>query len=109
MITRISRDELTAALDRGETLVIIDTLPKPAYRKGHLPGAINFPSDDIVDAAPRHLSNLDTPIVVYCANGPCKRSALAAERLQALGYRDVRDYHEGKADWVEAGLPLEHD
>lgn len=108
MVMRISRDELKAALDCGEALVIIDTLPETAFRKGHLPGAINIPSDDIVDVAPRRLGNCDTPIVVYCANGPCKRSALAAERLQALGYRDVRDYHEGKADWIGAGLPLEH-
>lgn len=108
MVTRISRDELKAALDRGEALIIIDTLPETVFRKGHLPGAINIPSDDIADVAPRRLGNRAAPIVVYCANGPCKRSALAAERLQALGYRDVRDYHEGKADWIGAGLPLEH-
>ena len=107
MITQISRAELKAALDRGDALVIVDTLPETAYREGHLPGAINILSDDIVDVAPRRLGNRDARIVVYCANGPCKRSALAAERLQALGYRNVRDYHEGKADWVEAGLPLE--
>ncbi len=36
-----------------------------------------------------------------------KRSRLAAERLAALGYTNVRDYHEGKKDWMGAGLPLE--
>jgi hypothetical protein len=25
----------------------------------------------------------------------------------ALGYTQVADYHEGKAEWVEAGLPVE--
>jgi rhodanese-related sulfurtransferase len=28
-------------------------------------------------------------------------------RLAALGYENVRDYHEGKQDWMEAGLPTE--
>jgi rhodanese-related sulfurtransferase len=44
---------------------------------------------------------------VYCANLECANSDLAAERLLALGYHDVRVYAGGKADWVAAGLPLE--
>lgn len=24
-----------------------------------------------------------------------------------MGYTNVRDYAEGKSDWIEAGLPLE--
>jgi hypothetical protein len=27
--------------------------------------------------------------------------------LSRLSYEDVRDYHEGKQDWIEAGLPTE--
>jgi rhodanese-related sulfurtransferase len=27
--------------------------------------------------------------------------------LADLGYRNVREYHEGKAGWIRAGLPLE--
>jgi rhodanese-related sulfurtransferase len=27
--------------------------------------------------------------------------------LLELGYTNVRDYHEGKAEWVEAGLSTE--
>jgi rhodanese-related sulfurtransferase len=32
---------------------------------------------------------------------------MAAARLVELGYTRVRDYHEGKADWIQAGLPVE--
>ena len=107
MTDLISRQELKAKLDRGGSFVLVDTLPESAYRKGHLPGAINIPSDDIRTVAPQRIPDRSTEIVVYCANGPCKRSRLAAERLAALGYREVRDYHEGKADWIDADLPLE--
>jgi rhodanese-related sulfurtransferase len=24
-----------------------------------------------------------------------------------MGYKNVRDYAEGKSDWIEAGLPVE--
>lgn len=109
MVDRISREALKARIDRGDGFVLLDTLPEAAYRKGHLPGAINIPSEGILDDAPRRIPDRDTEIVVYCANGPCKRSRLAADRLEALGYRRVHDYHEGKADWIDAGLPLEED
>jgi len=109
MVDRISRQELKARIDRGDTFVLLDTLPEAAYRKGHLPGAINIPSDDIIDDAPRRIPDRDAEIVVYCANGPCKRSRLAADRLEVLGYHRVRDYHEGKADWIDAGFPVEAD
>ena len=103
----ITRDDLKAKLDRGDRFVLIDTLPETAYRKNHLPGAINIPSDDILAEAPVRIPDPDSEIVVYCGNGPCKRSSLSADRLRTLGYRRVRDYHEGKADWIAAGFPVE--
>jgi rhodanese-related sulfurtransferase len=77
------------------------------YRKAHLPGAINIPHDRVDELAPRLLPDKTAAIVVYCANAPCKNSGIAAARLVELGYRDVRDYHEDKQDWIEAGLPVE--
>lgn len=44
---------------------------------------------------------------MYCANGPCADSGIAAGRLEQLGYTNVADYALGKQDWVDAGLPLE--
>lgn len=103
----ISREELKGMIERRCSFVLIDTLPEAAYRKGHLPGAISIPSEDILVEAPKRIPDHGANIVVYCGNGPCKRSSLSADRLRSLGYRNVRDYHEGKADWVAAGLPLE--
>ena len=103
----ISRADLKARLDRGDHIVLVDTLPETAYRKSHLPGAINIPSDDILADAPERIPDHDAEIVVYCGNGPCKRSSLSADRLRTLGYRRVYDYHEGKADWITAGFPVE--
>lgn len=107
MTDLISREDLKARLDQGCRLVLVDTLPEPAYRKSHLPGAINIPSDDILAEAPERIPDRDADIVVYCGNGPCKRSSLSVDRLRRLGYRRVRDYHEGKADWIAAGYPVE--
>ena len=107
MFDIIDRHELRRKLARGAGLVLIDTLPETAYRRSHLPGAINIRSDDIRAMAPGLIPDKTTPIVVYCASGPCQRSRRAAERLVDMGYSNVSDYHEGKRDWVEAGLPVE--
>jgi rhodanese-related sulfurtransferase len=32
---------------------------------------------------------------------------VAARELAAMGYTNVRDYAEGKQDWIDAGLPVE--
>ncbi len=37
----------------------------------------------------------------------CDNSEVAARRLAELGYARVSEYHEGKADRIEAGLPVE--
>ncbi len=107
MTDRISRDEIKAALDAGERLILVEALPAKYYEDTHLPGAINLPHDAVDDLAPRLLPDKAAPIAVYCASGPCKNSGIAADRLVALGYTNVRDYHEGKEDWVAADLPVE--
>lgn len=60
----ISRAELKAKLDRGDSFVLVDTLPETAYRKGHLPGAISIPSDDMLAVAPKRIADRDADIVV---------------------------------------------
>lgn len=106
MIETIEREELREKLQAG-AVVLIDTLPRAAHAKGHIPGAISIPSEEIVERAAERLPDADAEIVVYCKNGPCRRSEKAAARLEALGYRRVRDYHAGREDWTAAGLPLE--
>ena len=107
MTDRITRDEIKATLDAGERLILGEALPAKYYDDRHLPGAINLPHDAVDALAPRLLPDKTAPIAVYCASGPCKNSGIAAERLVALGYENVRDYHEGKEDWVAAGYPVE--
>lgn len=105
MTATITRQELKAKLERKESLILVEALPERYYLDKHLPGAINIPHDQVDALAPSLLLDKNAEIVVYCANGPCKNSDHAAQRLNQLGYRNVRDYHEGKKDWVEAGLP----
>ena len=106
MVAKITRDELKAKLDGGERVVLVEALPAKYYLHAHLPGAINIPHDQVDVLAPAMLPDKGAEIVVYCANAPCKNSGIAAQRLSDLGYARVRDYHEGKADWIAAGYAV---
>jgi rhodanese-related sulfurtransferase len=107
MSRTITRDELKAALGTANAPTLIEALPARYYVDTHLPGAINIPHDAIDEGVKQILPDLTAPIVVYCANGPCKNSGIALMALTKLGYSNVRDYHDGKNDWREAGLPLQ--
>lgn len=107
MTNKITREELKARLDRGEALTIVEALPAQYYRRAHLPGARLLPHDEVDELAPTVLPDRDALIVVYCANLPCPNSEIAAARLSELGYTNVREYAEGKQDWIDAGYPVE--
>ncbi len=107
MVATITRQELKAELDQGKQVTIAEALPEQYYRKAHIPGALLMPHDQVDELAPSLLPDKSANIVVYCANLPCENSGIAAGRLAALGYTNVRDYADGKQDWIDAGLPTE--
>ncbi len=103
----ISREELAQAIAAGG-VTVVEALPPMYFADAHLPGALNIPHDRVRELAPALLPDRDAAIVVYCANLPCRNSGIATRELIGMGYRDVREYAEGKQDWVDAGLPVEH-
>jgi len=68
MTKTISRNELSEKIDRGDSFVLLETLPATAYQHVHLPGAINMPPDKVTQMAAELLPNKHADIVVYCAN-----------------------------------------
>jgi rhodanese-related sulfurtransferase len=107
VLAHIDRESLRERIESGADFVLVDALSPLAYAMSHLPGAINITPDWVDDRARRRIPDLDTEVVVYCADAGCDSSVLVANRLIELGYRNVRHYAEGKRDWVAAGLPVE--
>ena len=106
MTETIDRAELARAIDANE-VTVVETLRDQHFEQGHLPGAIHIHFEAVAEQAAPLLPDKDAPIVTYCSNTACRNSELAAGKLQAMGYTNVRRYAEGKDDWQEAGLPLE--
>ena len=106
-LAEITREELWEKIESGDDFVLVDALSPISYAGAHLPGAVNIPPRSCDDLAARLIPAYDTEVVVYCAGPDCDSSVEVAERLLELGYRNVRHFSGGKAEWRAAGLPLE--
>lgn len=106
MTTPITREDLQSAIDEG-TVTVVDALPSAPYSRRHIPGAHNLIEEEANAKAAAILPDPDAPIVTYSTDRNCGRGEALAEKLEALGYTDIRVYRDGIEDWVEAGLPVE--
>lgn len=99
----ITRDELVELLDTGAPIRLVMAMGPGRFGAAHIPGSETFPT---VEAALAELSR-EQEIVVYCSGGHA--SIHASRLLIQHGYRRVRRYAGGLADWTAAGLPLAGD
>ena len=106
-VPAITREEIRAALDADNDVVIVEALGPMYYDDAHLPGARNLPHDRVDELAAEVLPDKSAFVIVYCSNTACQNSVVASRRLVDLGYTNVHEYVEGKQDWIEAGLPVE--
>jgi rhodanese-related sulfurtransferase len=106
MIKTVDRNTLQTRIGANPALVIIEALPQRYFEQEHIPAALNMPHDRVAELAHVLAPDRGAEIVVYCANASCQNSHIAAQRLAALGYRDISVYAGGKQDWREAGLAL---
>jgi rhodanese-related sulfurtransferase len=93
-LAHIDRESLRERIEGNADFVLVDALAPMSYALSHLPGAINITPDWIDDRARRRIPDLDTEVVVYCADAGCDSSVNVADRLLELGYRNVRHYTE---------------
>ena len=96
----------TALLLRDE-IALLDLRHEATFATGHPLFAANMAADRIALEAEVRLPRRDAPIVVYDA-GEGLVSA-AADRLAALGYRNIRALEGGLQGWQAAGYELFQD
>lgn len=99
----ITREKLKEKLDRGDDFKLCCSLGKLQFDALHIPGSLHV---DSPEKAMEHL-HIDDDIIVYCSDISCSASRLAYRLLIENGYKNVRRYDGGLADWQEAGYALE--
>lgn len=99
----VSREELRRRI-RKDTVTIIDVRPAEEFAAGHLPGAINVPTQELQ----RRLGKLprDKEIIAYCRGPYCLMSYEAVEALRRRGFKAIR-LQDGFPEWKAAGFPVE--
>jgi len=108
--TRVKEEdyrETKKRLDAGDKFVLVDTREDSEWARGHIPGAIHLGRGVIERDIEKTVPDKNTRVVLYCGGG--YRSALAADNLQKMGYRDVISMDGGWRGWTAAGFPVAKD
>lgn len=101
-ITEISPGEAAEKAKCGEA-TIIDVREQDEWDKGHIPDAIHLSRGTIELDIEEKIPDPNAMIICHCGGGG--RSALAAESLQKMGYKNVRSMAGGFKAWKAAALP----
>ena len=106
-VARITVNELRGLMKGGRKPVVVDVRSE-AERKidtRHIPGALAVDLEQI--ESHRGEFGADREIVFYCTCPNEASAAIAARRLMALGYRNVRPLLGGLEEWARAGYEIE--
>ncbi len=108
--TRIKEEDfrdIKKKLDAGEKMIVVDTREDNEWARGHIPNAVHLGKGVIERDIEKAIPDKETTVVLYCGGG--YRSALAADNLQKMGYRNVISMDGGWRGWTEAGFPTIRD
>jgi rhodanese-related sulfurtransferase len=97
-------DDVWKKRERGEAFTLVDVREDTEWQKAHADGAVHLGRGILERDVESRIPDKNTEIVLYCGGG--FRSALAAESLQKMGYRNVISMDGGFRAWVDAGMPI---
>ncbi|MDD8020723.1 MAG: rhodanese-like domain-containing protein [Acidobacteriota bacterium] len=104
----ISLPEAEDAWSRRQA-VFLDSRSREDFNRGHIPGAVSVPFEELKMGDEGLLALIpDSPeIVIYCEGGDCQASLSLARILDSRGFRNLRVFLGGWAEWTQSGLPVE--
>jgi rhodanese-related sulfurtransferase len=89
----------------GGRLVVVDSRSEPAWRQGHVPGALHLPTAEVAARAVG-LIPPGRPVVTYCWGPGCNGATRAALAFAQLGY-PVKEMIGGFEYWVRQGFAVD--
>ena len=101
-ITEISPTDAAAKI-KSTDAVIVDVREKDEFDETHIPDAVHISRGMLELEIEDKFPDRNAGIICHCGGGG--RSALAAETLQKMGYKNVRSLAGGLKAWKAIGLP----
>ncbi len=95
--------ELNRMIEQKQNILIVDVRAEEDYKKGHIPGAINWPETQWSQTTGL---KQDQQTIVYCYSHVCHLAAKAAVHLANAGY-PVMELDGGWDGWLEHELPTQ--
>jgi len=104
-VREMTPEQVRRRQETGERFHLVDVREDNEWERGRALGAMHLSKGiierDIETAIPNH----EDEIVLYCGGG--YRSALAADALAKMGYRNVISMDGGWKRWRDLGYPVE--
>lgn len=103
-IRQIDIDQYKRMREAGEPHLLVDTREESEWAAGHAAGAIHLSKGIIERDIESTIPDPNTAIVLYCGGG--YRSALVADNLQKMGYKNAISLDGGWRTYKESGLDI---
>ncbi|MDD5711325.1 MAG: rhodanese-like domain-containing protein [Smithellaceae bacterium] len=95
--------ELRQMIQRGERLVLINSMSYLECMDHSIPGSICMATEEFVAEAPKVLPDKSVALVFYCESNRCGRSNESAHTALRMGYSHVSVLDGGMPAWKAAG------
>ncbi|ATN81999.1 rhodanese-like domain-containing protein [Coxiella burnetii] len=96
--------EVSGMLKKNAKIQVVDVRAAEDYKKGHVPGAINLPSNEWEKAAEK--LDKEKTNIIYCYSQVCHLAAKAAVKFAEQGF-PVMEMEGGFKTWTEHKLETE--
>lgn len=83
-------------MDERSDITIVDVREEDEMAEGYIDGAILIPLDTVECEVENKITDKNKIVLVYCRSG--RRSAIACDIMDQLGYKNVYDFG-GIIDW----------
>ncbi len=104
-IKEITVDKTRGRLRSNAAAKLIDVREDNEWKEAHAAGAEHLGKGIIERDIEATVPDKSTELILYCGGG--YRSALAADVLQKMGYRNVWSMAGGWKAWKESGAPVD--
>ena len=106
-IREVTVDETRQRMGSDNEVRLIDVREDNEWEAGHAAGSAHLGKGIIERDIEATVPDKATEVILYCGGG--YRSALAADVLQQMGYRNVFSMAGGWKAWKDSGAPIESD
>jgi rhodanese-related sulfurtransferase len=106
-VRELSVAETRERLKSNPRARLIDVREDNEWQQGHAADAEHLGRGIIERDVEQAHPDRDAELILYCGGG--FRSALAADNLQRMGYREVYSMAGGWKAWKDSGAPVEAD